>query len=278
MMRILLFFFIFIPLSALYAQRAPDSEIGFAAGVSVYQGDLTEQLYTFYETGPMAGIFFRRNWRNKLSSRISLNYGRLRGSDHISGDPARKRRNLSFFSPLIEGSVLLEYNFNRYYSGASRFRHGLINRGTPYIFSGVAFFWFNPKTRLNGDKQTLRFMPTEMSKNYGLTQFAIPIGVGIKYSVAPFVTLGVELGFRKTFTDYLDDVSGKFIDPATAFSQGGYEAFVLSDRSVEVNSERFPAGSARGNSRYNDNYYFVNITLSKTLSGKGRYGCPGRRF
>jgi hypothetical protein len=114
-------------------------------------------------------FFFRRNWRNKLSSRISLNYGRLRGSDHISGDPARKRRNLSFFSPLIEGSVLLEYNFNRYYSGASRFRHGLINRGTPYIFSGVAFFWFNPKTRLNGDKETLRFMPTEMSKNYGLT-------------------------------------------------------------------------------------------------------------
>ncbi len=278
MIRILLFFFMCMSLSVAYAQRAPDSEIGFAAGVSVYQGDLTEQLYTFYETGPMAGVFFRRNWRNKLSARLSLNYGRLRGADHISSDPARKRRNLSFFSPLIEGSALLEYNFNRYYSGASRFRHGLINRGTPYIFSGVAFFWYNPKTRLNGDKQSLQFIPTEQSKNYSLTQFAIPIGVGIKYNIAPFVTLGVEFGFRKTFTDYLDDVSGQFIDSATAFSQGGYEALVLSDRSVEVNSERFPAGSARGNPKNNDNYYFVNITLSKTLSGRGRYGCPGRRF
>jgi hypothetical protein len=131
---------------------------------------------------------------------------------------------------------------------------------------------------LNGDKHTLHYMPTEMSKQYSLTQFAIPIGVGIKYSVAPYVTLGVEFGFRKTFTDYLDDVSGGFIDSATAFNQGGYEALVLSDRSIEVNSERFLAGSARGNSKYNDNYYFVNITLSKTLSGKGRYGCPGRRF
>lgn len=278
MIRSLLFILTLSVFSATYAQIAPDSEIGFAAGVSVYQGDLTEQLYTFYETGPMAGVFFRRNWRNKFSARLSVNYGRLRGSDHISGDPARKKRNLSFFSPLIEGSALLEYNLNRYYSGASRFRHGLINRGTPYIFSGVAFFWYNPKTRLNGDKHTLRYIPTEMSKNYSLTQFALPIGVGIKYNVAPFVTLGVEIGFRKTFTDYLDDVSGQFIDSATAFSQGGYEALVLSDRSMEVNRERFPAGTSRGNSKYNDNYYFVNITLSKTLTGRGRYGCPGRRF
>ncbi len=108
MIRLLLFFYIYMSLSVAYAQRAPDSEIGFAAGVSVYQGDLTEQLYTFYETGPMAGVFLRRNWRNKFSARLSINYGRLRGADFISGDPARKRRNLSFFSPLIEGSALLE--------------------------------------------------------------------------------------------------------------------------------------------------------------------------
>lgn len=277
MLRIAVLILLFVPLQ-LIAQRAAESEIGFTAGVSVYQGDLTEQLYTLYETNPMAGIFWRHTGRKKLGVRMGLNYARLRGSDHIAVDAARVKRNLSFFAPLVEGHALLEYNLNRYYSGAARFSHGLIRRGTPYFFTGLAFFWYKPKTRLNNEVYELQRIPTEVSKSYSLLQLAIPVGIGVKYSIAPQVTLGIEFGFRKTFTDYLDDVSGQFIDSAVAMREGGYLAYQLSDRSGETGNERFPRGSMRGNPKYKDNYYFVNITLSKTLSGRGRYACPGRRF
>ena len=49
-------------------------------------------------------------------------------------------------------------------------------------------------------------------KPYNLTQFAIPFGGGIKFRVSENVVLAYEVGFRKTFTDYLDDVSTFYVD------------------------------------------------------------------
>jgi len=41
----------------------------------------------------------------------------------------------------------------------------------------------------------------------------IPMGGGFKYYIRENIYIGFEILRRKTFTDYIDDVSKKYIDP-----------------------------------------------------------------
>ena len=85
---------------------------------------------------------------------------------------------------------------------------------TPYVFAGIAVYHFNPYTRdTSGTKYFLKPLSTEGEgfaagkNNYNLTQFAIPFGAGVKLSLSENINVGFEVGLRKLFTDYLDDVS-----------------------------------------------------------------------
>ena len=40
----------------------------------------------------------------------------------------------------------------------------------------------------------------------------MPMGFGFKSNIGPFTTLNIDWGVRKTWTDYLDDVSGMYAD------------------------------------------------------------------
>jgi hypothetical protein len=48
---------------------------------------------------------------------------------------------------------------------------------------------------------------------YSLTQLEIPMGGGFKFYLNESFYVGFEILHRKTFTDYIDDVSTKYIDP-----------------------------------------------------------------
>jgi hypothetical protein len=50
-------------------------------------------------------------------------------------------------------------------------------------------------------------------KEYSLNQTALLMGGGFKYYLKESMYIGFEILHRKTFTDYLDDVSTKYIDP-----------------------------------------------------------------
>lgn len=141
-----------------------------------------------------------------------------------------------------------------------------------------------------GRKTYLRPLSTEGEgfvsgkSNYNLTQLAIPFGAGVKLSLSDNINVGLEVGYRKLFTDYLDDVSGTYVDQALLLANRGPEAVQLAYRSNELkngSSAYPPAGTVRGSIK-NDWYYFTGLTASfRLFSGNGvaggkhsKYGCP----
>ena len=93
---------------------------------------------------------------------------------------------------------------------------------TPYITLGVSAFNYDPYAYLDGQKYFLRPLGTEGQgstlipdrKPYSTMAFAIPFGVGVKYSLNDRMNMGFEVVHRFTNTDYLDDVSKTYVDPS----------------------------------------------------------------
>ena len=86
------------------------------------------------------------------------------------------------------------------------------------------------------------------------------MSLGLKYQPAKRITLAVELGVRKTFTDYLDDVSGSYADPVKLTSEKGYLASELAYRTDELQgyeNTSVLANSQRGDSG-NKDWYILN--------------------
>ncbi|MFD2147576.1 DUF6089 family protein [Mucilaginibacter antarcticus] len=132
------------------------------------------------------------------------------------------------------------------------------NMFTPYIFAGIAFTEYTPKATYQGQTYELRTLETE-GKAYKSSTIAAPFGIGMKYNVAGRISLGLELGYRVAFTDYLDDVSGLYADK-TSLSSPLSVAF--SDRSLVGSGV---AGAQRGDLRPRDTYMFAGFTISYTF-------------
>ena len=218
---------LFFSLSELFAQS---SELGVFVGGSNYSGDLNSDVYTVKFIHPAVGLIYRHNWNPHYSFKSNVYYGTVSAYDVKSSDA-----NLSFESTLIEGSAQIEFNFFPYEIGSID-----LSPATPYVFTGLAGFYFNPKSE-NG--AALQPVQTEGVK-YSLIQVAIPMGMGLKFLLGNF-TLGLEAGARKTFTDYLDDVSTIYVK----------------------------TGRQRGNSQDKDWYMFGGITLTVKISGKPKVHC-----
>jgi hypothetical protein len=113
------------------------------------------------------------------------------------------------------------------------------------------------------------------------------MGFGLKFRVRDNVVLAYELGFRKTFTDYLDDVSTTYVDQATLLNAKGPKAVELAYRAGELkngNPIYPPDGTKRGGEKFKDWYYFSGVTISIGLNtagnplfnhkGKSSVNCP----
>ena len=116
-----------------------------------------------------------------------------------------------------------------------------------------------------------------------LTQLALPFGGGIKYNLTSQVRIALEVGLRKLFTDYLDDVSGDYASSADLLAGRGAQSLDLSYRGDELanGNPDYPAkGITRGSPKYKDFYYFTGLHLSFRLgdgeNGGGNYG-PGKK-
>ncbi len=235
-------------------------EVGGFAGTTNYTGDLARQI-VLSESGVAAGVLGRYNFNGYFSWRPGFNFGRISGGDYNFKE--FKTRNLSFFSSIFEFDNRLEFNFQRF--GTST----LAKRHTGFVFAGLNVFYFNPKTRFNGEVYTLQPIGTEGQRLEGHRRYyrigiAIPLGIGYKFSISQNWVLGAELGFRKTFTDYLDDVSGLYPDFAQLAASGGNTAVRLSDRSMEISpyEQRAAAGDWRGNPHLKDWYMMAGVTLT----------------
>lgn len=241
-------------------------EAGIFAGVSNYQGDLAPRFMKASEYAPAFGIFGRYNFSGHLGMKVHLYKGVLQGSDE--GAPLKnglRQRNLSFQSDIYELGVQAEYNlidFN-------------VLKGdhitTPYVFAGVSGFYFNPIAELNGQLHELQPLGTEgqgiegYDAKYKLFSIGIPAGLGVKFNFNKTVNVGLEMGVRYTFTDYIDDVKGKYPDIGVLKENSGELATLLSYRTPEYdnNITTDPQGQFRGGDQgRNDFYFFGGVTLS----------------
>jgi hypothetical protein len=252
---------------------------GFA-GMSNYQGDLQDKRFTFDQAHVAVGLGGAYELTDQLFITAGIKVGKISGDDKRVNKNIS--RNLNFSSPLSEFQFGLEYDlFNLKEQDV-----------TPYFFAGIAGFHFNPSTFDSlGRKTFLQPLGTEGQgfyngrKKYNLTGVSIPFGAGIKMALNQQVRLGFEIGLRKTFTDYLDDVSTTFADKTQLLQNNGPLAVQLAFRSDELKPTFiYPAaGSIRGNPASKDWYYFAGFTISFRINGgdgsglhggKSKTGCP----
>jgi hypothetical protein len=223
-------------------------------GMTSYYGDLCDNLVCFkFRPGISLGGYYRYNGR--FSFRGDFTYARLYGTDKGG---VNQRRNLSFRSPVIELVVGVNYDliyFERNWHLRAQY--------TPYVFAEIGFMYFNPRAKYEGKWYSLRPLQTEGVK-YNAITFALPLGAGLRYKINSYMDLSFEFVYRKTFTDYLDDVSTRYIDN-TSFDDP--VAAALADRTYEGgfavhNSDdgmHWREGHKRGNPTKKDGFFMLGF-------------------
>jgi hypothetical protein len=242
-------------------------------GFSNYQGDLQEKRFTTQQAKAAFSIGAKYDITEHFSLRTNLSYAAIAANDKYNHQADLRARNLSFESKITEANLLLDYSL---FSLEDR-------KLTPYVFGGIAVFHFNPYAFDSaGHKVYLKPLSTEGEglaaypnrKPYSLTQVAIPMGAGIRWRFSDNIILSYEIGLRKTFTDYLDDVSTNYVDQFTLASAKGAKAVEMAYRGGELKAgPAYPAaGSIRGGAKFKDWYYFSGLTVSIGIGGKHPFG------
>jgi hypothetical protein len=244
------------------------NEIGVFGGVSYYIGDLNTSKH-FLLSKPAFGIIYRYNISPRFALKINGYYGSLAGNDAVS--KVNVTRNLSFKTYITDISIQIELNFLRYITGHDRYKF------SPYIFAGLSLFNFNPKAEYEGRWYSLQPLGTEgqgttlpgVGRRYSLTSLGLPFGIGVKYTPVKFLCIGLEWGLRKTFTDYIDDVSTVYADPVILAAENTPIAAALGDRTIQVEGEPVKnTGLQRGNSKTKDWYSFAGIFVQIRIKSK----------
>lgn len=226
-------------------------------------------------TRPGFGVTHTYRLNQWTNVRSTFNWGRLKADDFEAADPGdqaslpRYTRNLSFRNDIKELAIIVEMDIFPNSGGA-----GSRLPFAPYLFAGGAVFHHNPKALApeigadgnplpeGGQWVSLRPLGTEGQhsdqydvKPYGAFSYAIPFGIGSRFRLPGPFDAAFEIGYRLLFTDYIDDLSGRYVDPG-AFGTNEL-ARTLADRSLE-------ASSSAGGERQLDLIF-------------GAYGNPGNR-
>jgi hypothetical protein len=240
-------------------------ELGLTGGVTYYIGDINPYAHYPKHTHLGGGLMYRYNFNERYAVRLQGLYSRLEAWDRDSDDPLQQLRNLGFRSVLFEASALLEVNFFKYRGLAKDSR-----TWTPFVFAGLGYFHTNPQNRLDDTWYDLQPLGTEgqgtgNGAGYGLNQFCIPFGAGVKLALSAKLDLQLEWGFRRTYTDHIDDVSGTYADNNVLLEEAGPLTALLADPSA-LRTTGFNTGRARGDSQTHDWYNYTGITLSYLLT------------
>ncbi len=264
--------------SQLNAQESvvQEGEFGIGLGGSHYFGDLNTRA-SLNRPKLAASVFFRKNLGNYIAVRLGASFAQLGYSDKYNDfNKQMFSRNLSFNSKVWELSLQGDFNFFRFMPGEPDYSF------TPYITFGAGIFTYDPYAYLRGEKILLRPLNTEGQgstlypdrKPYSSMAISIPFGGGVKYAFNDRFNIAFEVLYRFTNTDYLDDVSTTYVDPAVfpPNPDGSISnALLLSDRSYELGTPIGIPGRQRGNSKQKD--HFVTAMFHVTFNLQS-YKCP----
>ncbi|MHA4808788.1 hypothetical protein ACX0G9_11810 [Flavitalea flava] len=290
------------------------TEAGITVGPIVFLGDLGGHAgkgttfikdYNMGTTKLAFGAYVTAYPAPWLGLRLSLNYGSIEGDDAIikgkGGDEeTRLARNLDFRSKIIEGTLMAEFYPTVFLEEDPE---DVTGRLRPYGVIGLGAFHFNPQGSYrdaNGDVNWVDLKPLHTEgegfpefptrKNYALTQLNIPMGVGIKYYFSENVNVSFEIIHRKTFTDYIDDVSTRFVDP-TLFDKyltpsQAVMAKAMANKSPLKNTPGagYQPDNKRGDPKQNDAYFTAGFKIGFRINGgsaerwRNSTHCPLLRF
>ncbi|THU40917.1 hypothetical protein FAM09_02035 [Niastella caeni] len=289
-----------------YTESSSVIEVGISVGPSNFLGDLGGNAgrgtkfikdNNFPMTKFIFGAYLTYQPNEWLGFRLALNRGTLGGDDAIIKgkgglEEARKYRNSNFRSRITEGMVLAEFYPTVFLENDPS---DVFGRLRPYLVGGVGFFHFNPQGTDPLTKEWVDLKPLHTEgqgfaeypgrKEYKLTQLNIPLGFGAKYFLSESVNVSLEILHRTTFTDYIDDVSTTYIDPATFYAHLPLAQAQLAARMANKSGNYgattpYAVGSKRGTATNNDAYFSMNVKLGFRLGRGNSYGsstrCPVR--
>lgn len=235
------------------------------------------------------GGFARRKMSRLISVNAGLLYLRIQGADELSTYRPRVGRNLNFRNDMLELYLRPEFTIfqDNDLGGRGRYRTDF----RLFAYAGVAAFYHNPKGQIDreGDFYALRPLKTELV-DYSSVGFAVPVGMGFHFTFKRRHRFGWDLGWRTTFTDYLDDVSTVYKDPALLEGGVGGLAHQLQDQSAfayaldptlpdPANYGYYYGGpgdskekeNVRGDPTHNDSYLTMTLTYSYVLRGQSNF-------
>jgi Outer membrane protein beta-barrel domain len=308
------------------AQRRPNtkfipySSVTFGAGSSHYYGDLAGYARAFRATYIMprwnVGLGYTRQFTPHFAARAMFTWARIAGDDYtfnknnVDKYIVQYARNLHFRNDLKEFAVTGIYNFV-----ADGRNANVRAKFTPYLFGGVALVAHSPEARTPAvaeeaapyeTRKWVKLQPLHTEgqgqpgrdKPYSLVTVAIPVGIGARYQLNELFNVGFEIGYRYTFTDYLDDVGGAgYGDPALREGL----ATKMADRRFQTIAARKANGPDRyailkdmftngtpaqqsvitdalqtsirgGNGVFQDGYLLTNLSIQYVIPGKIK--CP----
>lgn len=243
-----------------FFQYKKDGELNlhFGMGISKYFGEMSEDR-KLGDFNPHLTAGITLPFRPKLSFRGEVSFYQISAADaDLPEEDFRRRRNLSFKSSNWEAVAMAVYHLNHRDARPSKPLR-------PYIAVGVGLTYFNPKAQLNGIWYELQPLFTE-GINYDRFNVVIPMVVGLGYRLDHQTILALELSYRFTFTDYLDDVSQDYRNPLTFTNP---IAAALADRRPEIGLPPEIPGNPRGNDSNNDGYLFLGVKVFYKFQGKG---------
>ncbi len=286
-------------------------EAGVTVGPMVFLGDLGGHFgkgtmflkdYNMNATKLAYGIYLAVHPSELIGFRLSGNFGSVEGDDsYISNkgglEVARLNRNLNFKSNITEANLMMELYPTVIFEDQPT---DLWGRLRPYGVIGVGVFHFNPMGSYidpnTGQSTWVYLQPLHTEgegfvpgrPNYALTQMNIPMGFGLKYYMSDHVNLGLEFLYRKTFTDYIDDVSTTFVDPAVLAANlppgTAQIAIAMANKSPlqGIPGTGYNPGDKRGDPTQKDAYFTIGFKLGFRFGDTNKYAnstrCPLLRF
>jgi hypothetical protein len=304
-MKHLLYYLIVIAALPLHAQNmrstGTSTFICFQGGPSKYLGDVGGHPTSFADIlKPNKNTFFygvsiQRFYKRKFNYELAVNAGKLAATDadiKFTSTSDRYRRNLDFRTNILEASATAHFYPLQFLNKKSKVYKFTVQ---PFVFGGLGYYSFNPQGSYYDQvfKQTywidLKPLHTEgqgyteypNKKEYALQQVCIPYGFGFTYYVAENFFISLSMNNRKLFTDYIDDVSGTYINPKVHenyFTDQETQdiAKLMSDKSFLIDPFAVnTAGEIRGNTIKADSFYNYNLKigfrLGRKLSKKADY-------
>jgi hypothetical protein len=229
-----------------------------------------------------SGIYINLMYDQALGLRVEANFGKVSAADQVlnkdhSVSRHRYYRNLHFRSRILEGCFVAEV---LPLAILNKEKYTLLS---PYLLAGIGFFKFSPQAFIGNQWVDLQPLSTEGQgfkeypgrESYRLIQVNFPLGMGLRYELSALITIRIDIVYRFLRTDYLDDVSTRYVDPGTFYSNHRTHVAVIAEQLADRGAELTPGfykkeGEIRGNPANRDGYFSGNLKFGLFLNRRHR--------